>query len=297
MRAPRFLLFVSPSNSLFTDSKVRPSKFFKFGLVFKVLWSEPKGETYTDDTDICAGESNAKNIFSKVRRFIIIKEAKGHCMCLSILTYEGRGVSKPGVQTEYHTQVYTSAEQPPLNPREAKKLNRPPIRIIPISSREKLLPKSVIPMPKYTRSSIMLRWRQSAVSPQTVNGILPAATMMFTRLCQLGVCPLLLRQTHFHPGRIHMHTGARVRCKEEHILALTLQNEHRLIQGQLHHSLAHIPLTPHRMRTTLQLEACLPLAIIIPLHGARAQNLMQLHRITLTLCMICQMIYTIPSLE
>jgi hypothetical protein len=61
--------------------------------VFKVLWTEPKGNgqegnrnsKYTEDTQsvrlIKRGKYDEKH-YEKVRRFVIISTMRGHCICL-----------------------------------------------------------------------------------------------------------------------------------------------------------------------------------------------------------------------
>jgi hypothetical protein len=60
-----------------------------FHQVFKVVWSEPKGETHPDVTDVTpytVGRTKyGEKVHTTVRRFIIVAADRGHCQCLSVL--------------------------------------------------------------------------------------------------------------------------------------------------------------------------------------------------------------------
>ncbi|KAG4432907.1 hypothetical protein IFR05_011600 [Cadophora sp. M221] len=96
--------------------KVHQSWEFKWGMVFKVLWVEPKGSTEdgTGDSDSDASytgnerqNADGQIEFQKVRRFVIIKPMQGCCICLPINTYSRQGVTKKGIIAEDHTIIYS----------------------------------------------------------------------------------------------------------------------------------------------------------------------------------------------
>jgi hypothetical protein len=117
----------------------KPS-FFKFGRVFKVSWGEPVGN---DGTDISDQESYRNEIFSKIRRFIVIKSMKGHCLCLPVLTYSGRGVTKPGVHAHEHAPLYIEGKRPRLLDKEWDRgLTRNAIAVVPDRRSDELDPVS-----------------------------------------------------------------------------------------------------------------------------------------------------------
>ncbi|KAH7348833.1 hypothetical protein BKA65DRAFT_477215 [Rhexocercosporidium sp. MPI-PUGE-AT-0058] len=98
--------------------------------VFKVLWSEPEG---TNGTNITTWGGS----FKKIRRFVIVRNFEGHCLCLPILTYGGRGTLKPGVHSEDHAVVYSDRETGPiLLPGET--LSKSPLRMEPNDDSQKL---------------------------------------------------------------------------------------------------------------------------------------------------------------
>jgi hypothetical protein len=124
----------------FSGFKVHPSKEFRFGSVFKVLWSEPLGEPsggYESDVSVTtiADAKYGQEVFHKIRRFVVVNDRKGHCVCLPILTYGGKGTWKKGVHPDDHAVIYSS-DTPPETPDE--KLNNPPIRVKLTSKAEKL---------------------------------------------------------------------------------------------------------------------------------------------------------------
>ncbi|KAH6676563.1 hypothetical protein B0J14DRAFT_356399 [Halenospora varia] len=76
--------------------RVHDKKEFQFGRVFKVLWSEPGSEQQgqSSRTSNIAGDS-----YQKVRRFVIVAQDKGHCVCLPIITYTSQGATKTRIKT------------------------------------------------------------------------------------------------------------------------------------------------------------------------------------------------------
>ncbi|KAF2722887.1 hypothetical protein K431DRAFT_221009, partial [Polychaeton citri CBS 116435] len=94
-----------------------PARFFTVGKVFLVLWVEPAGESVV--TYLQAGETTGRfgeRVYSKVRRFVVIRQQSGYCSALPITTYGRRGVSKPGVIKSEHAIIHTGSQAPePLN--------------------------------------------------------------------------------------------------------------------------------------------------------------------------------------
>ncbi|PMD40892.1 hypothetical protein L207DRAFT_633837 [Hyaloscypha variabilis F] len=124
--------------------KVRRSSEFEFGRVFKVLWSEPKGAGGTEITAQDAQPSKyGEKAYHKIRRFLVVKNDKGHSICLPILTYGNRGVVKPGVHAETHTVVYSSKRDGyTLAEGEEGRMHHRPIRVEIKDPSDKLDPMS-----------------------------------------------------------------------------------------------------------------------------------------------------------
>jgi hypothetical protein len=83
-----------------------------------------------------------EEIFSKVRRFLVINAMDGHCICLPIVTYSGQGVNKLGVHADHHAIVYTGRKPVSFKGEREKGLMMRSIKVIPNSPRDSLDPAS-----------------------------------------------------------------------------------------------------------------------------------------------------------
>jgi hypothetical protein len=131
------------------DYKIRDKRFFRVGRVFLVLWSEPAGGSPSETLSLLNDSSKhlAPRIFTKVRRFVVIREGEGYCNGLPISTYGGRGVAKRGVTKAEHAIIYTGRTEPRVRTdelpgrREAGMLATP-IRVDPDNMNDQLDPMS-----------------------------------------------------------------------------------------------------------------------------------------------------------
>jgi hypothetical protein len=104
------------TKTLFPEYKVRlkPRDYFKIGKVFLVLWSEPAGGT----SKVTAWEKGTvlnqlgERVFSKVRRFVVIREGGTYCNALPINTYGGKGVSKRSANKSEHVIIFSGSAPP-----------------------------------------------------------------------------------------------------------------------------------------------------------------------------------------
>ncbi|KAF7936507.1 uncharacterized protein EAE97_007873 [Botrytis byssoidea] len=124
-------------NNFDPNYKVHSAREFKFGKVFKVLWSEPSGSTAGGGggTVWSQREVHGEMIYAKVRRFVIIHPKQGHCLCLPIMSYEGRATSKSGVHPEEHAIIYTTPEPRLIDNEDGNKMKFDPVKMIPYSRR------------------------------------------------------------------------------------------------------------------------------------------------------------------
>lgn len=102
-----------------------PRNFFTIGKVFLVLWAEPAGETATQLTAYEPGLTigiHGQKVFSKVRRFVVIRPSDRYCTCLPITTYNRQGVAKMGVKKSEHSIIFTGRIPP--DPRITEKAQR-----------------------------------------------------------------------------------------------------------------------------------------------------------------------------
>ncbi|KAH7305583.1 hypothetical protein B0I35DRAFT_362164, partial [Stachybotrys elegans] len=99
--------------------QVHRSSYFQPGEVFKVMWSEPAGarggNASSEQTD--ASARSADRLYFGFRRFIVIANDQGHCTCVPILSYGGKGCLKTGVKAEKHGIIYDAnhhSKGPPI---------------------------------------------------------------------------------------------------------------------------------------------------------------------------------------
>lgn len=84
------------------------------------LWTEPAGR----QPNAPAERSRFSEVilgshaFSEIRRFVVIKPGKGHCLCSPIHTYRGQGTLKEGVNSKEHAAIYLKSKGVQLLPGE-----------------------------------------------------------------------------------------------------------------------------------------------------------------------------------
>jgi hypothetical protein len=117
--------------------------FFIEGRVFAMMYPEPKGEsrpgksgnrnqldTGPDDSEVYVIGKHGEKIYSHIKRFVVIRERKGHCLCLPINSYRGTGVGKKGIppdEKSAHAIIYDSRNKPtdPILPGEEDLVKNP----------------------------------------------------------------------------------------------------------------------------------------------------------------------------
>lgn len=86
--------------------RIEPSNKFQPGMVFKVLWPEPSGQTDSKTSMASERQGIRDNyggmIYVGFRRFLVIGNDSGHCTCVPIFTYGNQGCKKKGVKPEKH---------------------------------------------------------------------------------------------------------------------------------------------------------------------------------------------------
>lgn len=101
---------------LYNSFQVRAHGFFVVGRVFLTLWVEPAGTTAVtslERNDYIPGRFQDEFIYSKVRRFVVVRQSGSYCSAIPIMTYGGRGTSKRGVNKSEHVIIHTGARAPP----------------------------------------------------------------------------------------------------------------------------------------------------------------------------------------
>jgi hypothetical protein len=118
--------------TLFPDYKIHPAKFFVVGRVFLVLWSEPGGGAGTVVSKFEVLNQFNERVFSKVRRFVVVREGAQYCSALPISTYNGQGVARPRVVKSDHAIIYAGPDAPHPRLEEFPSREEAPMRSIPI---------------------------------------------------------------------------------------------------------------------------------------------------------------------
>jgi len=111
------------AEQLSSDFRLRSAQFFRVGRVFNILWTEPAGGSdarFGDRTTALTRSSYGMDgiVYSKVRRFVVIREGLNYCSAVPIVTYAGMGVGKPGVVKSEHAIIYTGKIPPQVLPNE-----------------------------------------------------------------------------------------------------------------------------------------------------------------------------------
>jgi hypothetical protein len=117
----------------FPGYKVHSASFFVVGRVFLVLWAEPAGGgggTIVSKYELV--NQLGQRVYSKARRFVVVREGAQRCHALPITTYGGRGVAKPRVVKADHAIIYTGEVVPSPSPEEAPGPGEVPMRSFPI---------------------------------------------------------------------------------------------------------------------------------------------------------------------
>ncbi|KAG5766646.1 hypothetical protein H9Q72_005310 [Fusarium xylarioides] len=105
-----------------------PSRMFQPGEVFITSWPAPAPGTQYGYEEVYYNQ-DGPYIFINLRRFIVVANDRGHCTCVPITTYGGKGLRKNGVDPRSHGIVYESSSRSPQLLREEPTPGFPPIRV------------------------------------------------------------------------------------------------------------------------------------------------------------------------
>jgi hypothetical protein len=119
------------SDKLDDSYKMRRPGFYVPGRVFHMLWSEPAGAGATEVTYGTMVNHLGELVYSKVRRFVVIRQGRDSCTALPISTYGGKGVGKRGITKSDHAIIYTG-NLPQLLPTERPGREEHPIQPVAI---------------------------------------------------------------------------------------------------------------------------------------------------------------------
>jgi hypothetical protein len=153
--------YVPENRTIELDSRYieRPSKYYKRGTVFAVLWHENYHDTNTNDDHststyiskgidfdkISPGKFNQK-VYSSIRRMVVIKENQGFCVCIQINSYGGRGLAKfksNSRDVNNHSRIYIVGTSPEwVKKYQEPRTQKEDIAVIAADPRQKLTPAS-----------------------------------------------------------------------------------------------------------------------------------------------------------
>jgi hypothetical protein len=122
----------SQSSTLHPTYTIRRASFYGIGRVFLMLWSEPAGGGATSFTRGIVQNEFGEPVFSKIRRFVVVRQGATSCTALPISTYGGQGVSKPGVTKSDHAIIYTGRREPQHLPKEEPERGERPMQPVSI---------------------------------------------------------------------------------------------------------------------------------------------------------------------
>ncbi|GFF90661.1 hypothetical protein IFM53868_06241 [Aspergillus udagawae] len=130
-----------------------PGDFFVVGRVFAILWHEGKGQQGTVISqgpvisDFNSQGKSTQNqftrgrfgeeIFSGIRRMVVVKAMSQCAWCVPITTYGGKGVAKPGVDPAKHAIVYMRGSVPACKADEPR-MTKEPLEVEPARPDERL---------------------------------------------------------------------------------------------------------------------------------------------------------------
>jgi hypothetical protein len=87
-----------------------------------MVWTEPAGRQPSPSLGSERSRFSqvilGSHAYSEIRRFVVIKPGKGHCLCSPIHTYRGRGTLKEGVNPKEHAAIYLKSKGVELLPGE-----------------------------------------------------------------------------------------------------------------------------------------------------------------------------------
>jgi hypothetical protein len=117
----------------------RSATFFTVGKVFSILFTEPcndptRNRFSPNVSTVMLGEK----VWSQITRFVVVQDGRGLCYACPILTYGGRGTTKPGCCPEEHAIAYMRGSRPTLLEGE-QGITKSPIEITPANEDTKVL--------------------------------------------------------------------------------------------------------------------------------------------------------------
>ncbi|KAE8447117.1 hypothetical protein EG329_011101 [Mollisiaceae sp. DMI_Dod_QoI] len=153
---PRQTRFIQGNPKLGETEELDPSfrirnndwkSFFQCGRVFKTLWTDAAGPDYNNksENDQFMSKQRFKVaygqiVYSKIRRFIVVKQNDRSCQCLPVTTYNGKGYKKGGINLNAHGLIYSAGDAPI----EVPDITKRPLKVRPAKNGERVNSNSYV---------------------------------------------------------------------------------------------------------------------------------------------------------
>jgi len=98
------------SETIDSSYKVRSrdyKTFFRIGRVFSTLWTDALGNTSKVDPTFVSEVLYGERVYSKIRRFIVVREGERSVSCLPVTSYASEGFRKSGIRLDEHGYIYS----------------------------------------------------------------------------------------------------------------------------------------------------------------------------------------------
>ena len=83
-------------------------EFFRIGRVFSTLWTDQLGNnTSKVDPTFVSEVKYGERVYSKIRRFIVVREGDRAVSCLPVTSYASAGIRKSGIRLNEHGFIYS----------------------------------------------------------------------------------------------------------------------------------------------------------------------------------------------
>jgi hypothetical protein len=83
-------------------------EFFRIGRVFSTLWTDSLGDNAGRvDPTFVSEVKYGERVYSKIRRFIVVREGNRSVSCLPVTSYANQGIRKSGIRLDEHGFIYS----------------------------------------------------------------------------------------------------------------------------------------------------------------------------------------------
>ncbi|KAF8859002.1 hypothetical protein BDZ45DRAFT_371254 [Acephala macrosclerotiorum] len=93
-------------------------RFFGCGRVFQILWTNPgaaanaESENEQFQSQVGYMVAQGQYVYSKIRRFVVVRRNDRSCQCLPVTTYDGKGYMARRINLDQHGLIYDITSEP-----------------------------------------------------------------------------------------------------------------------------------------------------------------------------------------